>query len=78
MIEFRDVINIHNILIDRLGGIRGVRDTCSLESAINIPFATFEGQDLYPTPIEKQQPFLKAYSLTTLLLTEIKGPHIHL
>ncbi len=35
MIELKDVLNIHNILIDRFGGIKGIRDQGSLESAIN-------------------------------------------
>lgn len=42
MIEFRDVINIHNILIEKFGGTKGVRDASSLESAIKRPFATFD------------------------------------
>ncbi len=48
MIELRDVLNIHNILIDKFGGSKGVRDQGSLESAINRPFASFDNQDLYP------------------------------
>ncbi len=35
MIELRDVLNIHNILIDKFGGSKGIRDYGSLESAIN-------------------------------------------
>jgi death on curing protein len=46
MIELQDVLNIHNILIDKFGGSKGVRDQGSLESAINRPFATFEKHDL--------------------------------
>ena len=53
MIELQDVLNIHNILIDKFGGSKGVRDQGSLESAINRPFATFENDDLYPTPSDK-------------------------
>jgi len=41
MIELKDVLNIHNILIDKFGGSKGIRDIGSLESAINRPFATF-------------------------------------
>jgi death-on-curing protein len=60
MIELQDVLNIHNILIDKFGGIKGVRDQGSLESAINRPFATFEKHDLYPTPSDKAAAILES------------------
>ncbi len=60
MIELQDVLNIHNILIDKFGGSRGVRDQGSLESAINRPFATFEKHDLYPTPSDKAAAILES------------------
>lgn len=53
MIRVEVVINLHEILIDKFGGIHGVRDYKALESAINRPFMTFDQQDLYPSPIEK-------------------------
>jgi death-on-curing protein len=60
MIELRDVLNIHNILIDKFGGSKGIRDQGSLESAINRPFATFDNQDLYPTPADKSAAILES------------------
>ena len=60
MIELRDVLNIHNILIDKFGGSKGIRDQGSLESAINRPFATFDNQDLYPTPADKAAAILES------------------
>lgn len=60
MIELRDVLNIHNILIDKFGGSKGVRDQGSLESAINRPFLTFDYQDLYPTPSDKAAAILES------------------
>lgn len=53
MIELRDALNIHDILIDNFGGSKGVRDQGSLESALSRPFATFDNQELYPSPTEK-------------------------
>lgn len=44
---------LHNLLIDEFGGSKGIRDLGSLEAALNRPFATFDGQDLYPTVVEK-------------------------
>jgi death-on-curing protein len=51
MINIELVINIHELLIEKYGGIHGVRDIKALESAIARPFMTFEQQNLYPAPI---------------------------
>lgn len=53
MILIKDVLNLHEMLIEFYGGSNGVRDQGSLESAIARPFMTFDGQDLYPSSIEK-------------------------
>jgi death-on-curing protein len=53
MIHFQSAVRIHNRLIDEFGGSKGVREDSLLESALNRPFATFDGIDLYPTFIEK-------------------------
>lgn len=53
MITLKEVLNLHAMLIELHGGSVGVRDENSLDSAINRPFATFDGVDLYPTAIEK-------------------------
>lgn len=60
MIELKDVLNIHNILIDRFGGSKGIRDQGLLESAIHRPFATFDNQDLYPEPADKAAAILES------------------
>ena len=60
MIELNDVLNIHNILIDKFGGSKGIRDIGALESAINRPFATFDNIDLYPDPTEKAAAVLES------------------
>lgn len=60
MIELTDVLNIHNILIDKFGGTKGIRDNGLLESAINRPFATFDHKDLYATPSEKAAAILES------------------
>jgi len=53
MIKIEEVINIHDILIDKFDGIHGIRDYNALESAINRPFMTFDLQELYPSTTEK-------------------------
>jgi death-on-curing protein len=53
MISLNEVLNIHQVLISRFGGRPGVRDIQLLESALQRPFQTFEGKELYQTPLEK-------------------------
>lgn len=47
------ILHLHGDLIDEFGGIHGIRDEGLLESALYAPFQSFDGQDLYPTIIEK-------------------------
>jgi death-on-curing protein len=53
MISISEAILIQDILIERFGGTRGLRDRGLLESAISRPFQTFDYNDLYPDPIQK-------------------------
>jgi death-on-curing protein len=87
MISVQEVEIIHNILIDKFGGSKGIRDRGLLESALGRPFATFQMTDLYPSPIDKasalleslviNHPFIDgnkrtAYTLMRLILLENK------
>ena len=49
----KQVISIHSSLIEVTGGTDGVRDMGLLESALEAPFQTFDGKDLYPALIQK-------------------------
>ena len=53
MIDINTVESIHNILIDKFGGSKGIRDLGSLEAALARPSATFDQKDLYPETIDK-------------------------
>jgi death-on-curing protein len=53
MIKIEEVKKIHDILIEKFGGLKGIRDQGALDSAINRPYQTFDGQDLYPEPVDK-------------------------
>jgi len=44
---------IHKELINKIGGGHGIRDENLLDMSVNSPFQTFDGNDLYPTMIEK-------------------------
>jgi len=47
------IIAIHTELINKIGGGHGIRDENLLDMSANSPFQTFDGNDLYPTLIEK-------------------------
>lgn len=79
------VEKIHDILIERFGGAKGIRDKGSLDSALSRPYQTFDGQELYPHPVDKaaaifesiisNHPFIDgnkrtAYVLMRLILLE--------
>ena len=87
MIDLQTTLLIHNILIEKFGGSKGIRDQGGLEAAIARPYATFDGQDLYPEAIDKaaavfesiiiNHPFLDgnkrtAYVLLRLTLLELE------
>lgn len=60
MISISEAEAIHNILIDKFGGSKGVRDMGALASAIARPYATFDETDLYPSAIEKAAAILES------------------
>lgn len=43
------ILLLHSQLIQQTGGSEGVRDYALLESAIEAPFQSFDGDELYPT-----------------------------
>lgn len=47
------ITQLHTLLISETGGADSVRDMGLLESALEQPFATFAGQELYPTLTDK-------------------------
>ena len=47
------VVKIHELQIRNHGGLQGLRDEGLLEAALAQPFATFDGNDLYPSGEEK-------------------------
>ena len=47
------VIQMHKLIAEKTGGSPELRDGALLESALNSPFQTFGGVELYPTLLEK-------------------------
>ena len=52
-ISREQVLLLHKTIFDRYGGSYGVRDENLLESALEAPFQTYAGQDLFQTDLEK-------------------------
>lgn len=43
------VLRLHTSLIEATGGCDGIRDERLLDSALNNPFQSFGGEELYPS-----------------------------
>ena len=52
-ISAEDILLIHSRVIEGSGGLDGLRYRNGLEAAIAAPMQTFDGQELYPSDIEK-------------------------
>jgi len=61
MISVSEAIFIQDILIEKFGGTRGIRDRGLLESALARPFQTLDNKDLYPTIVKKAAALLKVF-----------------
>ena len=48
-----NVLSVYKILVEKTGGTVGVRDEGLLLSAIEAPYQTFGGIELFPTIVEK-------------------------
>lgn len=55
MIKFskENVLSIYEVLTLKTGGTVGIRDEGLLSSALEAPYQTFSGVDLFPTLLEK-------------------------
>ncbi|MCD7823590.1 MAG: type II toxin-antitoxin system death-on-curing family toxin [Oscillospiraceae bacterium] len=49
----KQVVLLQARLVDAFGGRHGIRDEGLLDSALNAPFQSFSGVDLYPSILEK-------------------------
>ena len=48
LISEDQILSMHHRLIELYGGQDGLRDESMLESALSVPFQSFQGQDFYP------------------------------
>lgn len=49
----QQILAVHSRMIEITGGSDGVRDRNLLDSALNAPFQTFDGKELYPALLSK-------------------------
>ncbi|MDX2302644.1 MAG: type II toxin-antitoxin system death-on-curing family toxin [Microscillaceae bacterium] len=60
MIDYQEVLEIHQVLIREFGGSQGVRDESGLKSALERPFSGFGETEFYPSPEEKAGAILES------------------
>jgi len=53
LLKFETVLHLHDNIIEKTGGLEGVKDNGGVLSALANPFHTFAGKELYPTIVEK-------------------------
>lgn len=49
----QQVLLVHSMMIQMTGGTDGVRDMDLLDSALNVPFQTFDGKEIYSSLLLK-------------------------
>ncbi len=52
------VLKLHDELIDRHGGVKGILSLSLLQSALEMPRASYQGQDLHKTVFDKAAAYL--------------------
>lgn len=57
-LKIEQIITYHDEMINRYGGLHGIRDLGLLQSAIEMPRARAFGQDLHPTIYDKAAAYL--------------------
>lgn len=57
-LTLEEVLEMHDVFIEKFGGLQGIRDTNLLLSAIETPKAAMFGEDLYPTVYDKAAAYL--------------------
>jgi death-on-curing protein len=73
ILSTREILEMHEILINATGGSHGIRDLGLLESAVYGCYQSFGGVDLYPTVHEKAAGLAYAISKNHAFLTVISA-----
>lgn len=57
-LTLEQVLKMHDVFIEKFGGLQGIRDMNLLMSAIETPKSAMFGADLYPTVYDKAAAYL--------------------
>mgnify|MGYP002635268617 CR=1 FL=1 len=60
IITKKKLLEIHDDLIEKYGGIYGIRSDSQLESCLSRPYMSAFGEDIYPDEFSKVSAFLEA------------------
>jgi prophage maintenance system killer protein len=69
-LQVDEILELHRLLLEQSGGNAGLLSMNALQSALAQPSMTFDGQDLYPSIIEKGAalaPFLSSIITHSLM-----------
>lgn len=61
-ITYEDIITMHNSMINRYGGIAGIRDEGTLKLLCEEPYQECFGQELFPTIYDKATKYLEGFA----------------
>ena len=78
MFLLHQVLTAYSELIKNFGGSIGVRDLDSLQSALNRPFQTFGGSELYPSPELKAAAIIQSLIINHPLILLLPLPRANL
>lgn len=53
MINIKDILILHKTILNKYGGLDGIKDKSLLQSSIDGIYQTFDGNDLYPSILDK-------------------------
>ena len=57
-LSFEQIIELHDVLIEKFGGLRGIRERGLLESALAAPMMAVFGEELHKTVYNKAAAYL--------------------
>lgn len=68
VLTIEQVLYLHERIVDRAGGKQGIRDFALLHSALERCKATYAGEDLYPTVLDKAAALLHSLTMNHAFL----------
>jgi death on curing protein len=57
-LSFEQIMELHDVLLEKFGGLSGIRDRGSLESTLTMPMTAVFGEERYKTIYDKAAAYL--------------------